>query len=269
MISFNIVKRNNISIEGNFSSEKTIVFAHGFGTDQTAWENLKRSFQDEYKLVLYDNVGAGGSDTNCYSRERYSSLNGYYQDLIEISQALNLSNTIFIGHSISSMIGLKVSVSLPHLFDKLVLIGASPRYANDEGYYGGFEQSELDALFQSIESNFYEWVNGFSKAAMKNADRPALRDAFADTLLSVRPDIALDVAKAIFQSDFRSVLDKVDKEVLILQALHDIAVPLEVGDYLHSKIKNSQLVTLEAEGHFPHMSAHAAVSSAIENFIKG
>ncbi|PWG80409.1 alpha/beta fold hydrolase [Pararcticibacter amylolyticus] len=268
MTEANIIKRNNVSIEGNYFSKSTIIFAHGFGTDQSAWNRVKPSFLEKHKLILYDNTGAAGDSYDSYSKEKYKSLDAYARDLIEICAALNIEQAFFAGHSVSGMIGIIAASIQPHLFSKLILIGASPRYLNDVNYTGGFEQSDLDSIYENIESNFYNWANGFSKAAMRNFDRPLLREEFANLLLSLRPDIALETAKAIFQSDYRHLLPKINHDVLILQASNDIAVPQEVGTYLNEQLKNSTLITVNAEGHFPHMSAAPEVAGAIRNFIE-
>jgi len=264
-----IQKKNNVSIEGNINALETLIFAHGFGTDQTAWEKVKSAFAEDYRLVLYDNVGAGKSDPNAFSPIKYSSLQSYADDLLAIIEDLKLKNVKVIAHSVSSMITLLAAIKQPQHFEKLVLIGASPRYLNDEseGYIGGFTQPVLDGMYETMTTNYYAWVSGFSAAAMGNPENPELGESFARTLGDIRPDLALAVAKVIFESDVRQELPKLKKPTLLIQAQEDIAVPNEVALYLNDGIADSKLVHVNATGHFPHMSAPQEVISAIKSFI--
>jgi len=262
-------RKNNISIEGNTDAKQTLLFAHGFGTDQSAWHDVKQAFKDDYRLVLYDNVGGGKADPDAYSPIKYSTLNSYADDLLEIVTAFELNDAIVIAHSVSSMITLLASVKAPECFSKLVFVSASPRYLNDESdnYVGGFTQTALDSMYQAMTTNYYAWASGFSAAAMGNAHKPELGEHFASTLSEVRPDIALSVSKVIFESDVRKELGKLQKQILLLQTQRDIAVPAQVAEYLNQHINNSSLQYLEAEGHFPHISAPAEVIKALKTFI--
>jgi len=262
-------KKNNINIEGNVNASETLIFAHGFGTDQTAWEDVKKGFAEDYRLVLYDNIGGGKADPNAYSPIKYNTLHSYADDLWAIIADLQLVNVTVIAHSVSSMITLLAAIKEPQHFSKLVFIGASPRYLNDEveNYIGGFTQSALNNMYHTMTTNYYAWVSGFSAAAMRNPDHPELGEAFARTLGEIRPDIALSVAKVIFESDIRKELHKLDKPTLLIQAHDDIAVPSEVADYLNREIKNSELTYVNATGHFPHMSAPQEVISLIKSYI--
>lgn len=254
-------------MEGNPDATQTIVFAHGFGSDQTSWRWVKENFSKDYKLVLYDNIGGGDSDLECFSFLKYQSIESYASDVLEIMDGLNLQGAILVAHSVSSMIGLLACIKRPEIFSRLVFVGASPRYLNDAGYHGGFEQSDLDALFQSMTSNYYAWASGFSAMSMRNSEKPELGEEFARTLLKLQPDIALSVAKVIFGSDCRSELCKLQAEVLIIQAEDDLAVPESVADYLHANLPNSRLMKIKAEGHFPHISAPAEIAAAIHSFL--
>lgn len=262
-----VIKKNNVKVLGDLNSSQTIVFGHGFGTDQSSWSGIIPAFQDKFKLVVYDNVGAGGSDPNAFSPNKYDTLRSYAADLIDICDALQLRDIIMVGHSVSGMISILAAIKRPDLFSKLILIGASPRYLNDENYLGGFDQATLDAFYAQMATNYFAWVSGFAPAAMANSDRPLLAQNFAETLKSIRPDIAQSVAKVIFQSDYRNEVPLLDKNTLLLQANNDIAVPLEVAQYLHKNIKNSTLSIVNAEGHFPHISAPEEVIAAIQTFI--
>lgn len=267
MPATNILRKNNVCVEGALNAEECIIFAHGFGTDQTSWKDVKSYFSKSYKLILYDNVGAGDSDMSAYSPIKYQSLQGYADDLIQIASVLNIRKAIFVGHSVSSMIGLCASLKIPDLFSRMVLIGASARYLNDHDYYGGFSQADLDNLYAGLTSNYYEWASGFSKLAMRNEDRPHLSREFSQSLLSLRPDVALSVAKSIFQSDMRHILKSVIPDILLLQANDDIAVPIQAAEFLHKNIKGSQLKLINAQGHFPQISAPREVAYIIFDFI--
>ena len=261
------IKKNNVTISGNINADKTIIFAHGFGTDQTAWKQVSEAFMNDYRIVLYDNVGGGKSDPEAFSPNKYDNLESYAADLQDICTKLGIKDAIMIGHSVSGMISLLAALKNPGLFSKMVLVGASPRYLNDNGYVGGFEQADLDGLYKAMDTNYFAWVSGFAPAAMGNPDKPQLAESFADSLSAIRPDIAQSVARVIFQSDYRSEVPKLNKETLLIQANNDIAVPLQVAEFLNRNIKNSKLNVVNATGHFPHISAPGEVITAIQNFI--
>lgn len=257
----NITQRNNVRILGN--GEKTIIFAHGFGSDQTAWRQQVAAFSDNYQIVLFDHVGAGKSDFSAYSPLRYSSLYSYAEDLLDLCAELKLTNSILVGHSVSGMISLLAALVEPNCFSQLLFISASPRYLNDVDYYGGFEQSDLDKLYKAMSTNYYAWAVGFAPMAMATQDKPELAQEFANTLSAIRPDIAQAVARVIFQSDHRLELPRLSVPTFILQANNDIAVPPEVGQYMASKIPQSTLINIDAQGHLPHISAPDVVNKAI------
>ena len=260
-----ILQRNNVNVVGNGSD--TLIFAHGFGTDQSAWHSVAEAFKHTHRLVFYDNAGSGKTDPQYYSPNRYNSLHAYTEDLLEICNAINLNNSTLIAHSVSGMIGILAAIKEPQRFKKIVIVGASPRYLNDTGYTGGFEQSDLDGFYNTMETNYYAWVSGFAPMAMGNEDRPELAESFAFTLSSIRPDIAQSVARTIFQSDHREDIPKLSHETLVVQASDDIAVPMEVGQYLHKNIPNSTLLNITAKGHLPHISEPQQVINAIKSFI--
>lgn len=263
------LKKNNVTVINGDKKDKTIVFAHGFGTDQTAWSQVIPSFARDYRIVLYDNVGAGAADPDAFSPNKYDTLQSYADDLIDICHTLEIENATIVAHSVSGIVSVLASIKEPQLFSKLVLIGASPRYLNDEGagYIGGFDQPSLDGLYQAMATNYFAWVSGFSVAAMENTDRPQLAQSFASSLSAIRPDIAQSVARVIFQSDYRNVLGQLHKPVLLLQTRHDIAVPMEVANYLNDHLEGSKLKVVNAEGHFPHMSAAGEIIKELQNYI--
>ncbi|HEY9696075.1 MAG TPA: alpha/beta hydrolase [Trichocoleus sp.] len=262
MIS-SLLHRNNVNVLGQ--GEQTLIFAHGFGSDQTAWRHQVEAFAANYRIVLFDHVGAGKSDMAAYSPRRYRSLYSYAEDLLELCAELKLSQAILIGHSVSGMVSLLAALLDPSRFRQLFFISASPRYLNDPTtqYIGGFEQTDLDALYEAMSSNYYAWVSGFAPIAMGNPDRPELATEFATTLGAIRPDIAQAVARVIFQSDYRAELPKLTIPTVILQSNSDIAVPSEVGKYLADKIPQARLIPINAQGHLPHISAPDTVTSIL------
>lgn len=261
-----ILDRNNVRLLGNGS--QTIIFAHGFGSAQTAWRHQVAALASDYRIVLFDHVGAGKSDFAAYSPRRYSSLYSYAEDLLDLCAELKLTKCILVGHSVSGMVSLLAALVEPQCFSKLIFVNASPRYLNDNEYIGGFEQSDLDALYAAMSSNYYAWASGFAPIAMGNPDKPELAIEFANTLAAIRPDIAQAVARVIFQSDHRAELPRLTVPTVILQANHDIAVPPQVGQYMADKIPNSQLISISATGHLPHLSAPDTVTNAIASCIR-
>lgn len=263
----NVYQKNHVTITGNNAANNTIIFAHGFGTDQRSWKQVTEAFKDDYRLVLFDNVGGGLSDPAAFSPNKYDTLDSYADDLIDICEELEIKDAVIVGHSVSGMVSVLAAIRNPHYFSKLILVGASPRYLDDEGYVGGFKPADLEQLYQAMATNYFAWVSGFAAVTMGNPDRPQLAQSFADTLGAIRPDVAQSVARVIFESDYRSELGKLDKEVLLLQTREDIAVPMEVASYLNGNIKNSKLLVINATGHFPHISAPDEIITAIKSFI--
>ncbi len=267
-MSKSILQRLNVRVLGTGS--QTIVFAHGFGSDQTFWRHQVAAFESDYRIVLFDHIGAGKSDISAYNPQRYSSLYGYAKDLLELCDELELTHCILVAHSVSCTIGLLAALSQPHRFSRLIFIGASPRYLNYAGYVGGFEQSDLDALYAAMSANYNAWICGFlAPMLMGNPERPELALEYARALQVVRPDIASVLVRAIFQSDFRAELPRLSVPTLILQSQDDIAVPAEVAQYLADNIPNSQLVYLEARGHLPHFCEPDEVNRAIAAYLNG
>jgi sigma-B regulation protein RsbQ len=266
----NTKEKFNINILGNIDAAETIVFAHGFGTDQRSFQTIAEAFEKDYRVILFDYIGSGKSDISVFNATRYSTMEGYVQDLLEICQYLHLRDVVFVGQSISGIIGLLASIQRPEYFSKLIMIGSSPRYLNDDSrrYKGGFEFADLEGLYAAMENNYKAWATGFAKATMANATRPNLAEEFAETLGSMRKDIGIRLAKTIFQSDNRDELDKTDVPVLIVQTVNDIAVPESVGIYMDNNITNSTLVRIkDTEGHFPHISAPEEIIKLIKDFI--
>ncbi len=261
LLTTSILARNNVNLLGQGS--QTIIFAHGFGTDQTAWHNQVKVFESKYRIVLFDLVGCGHSDLSAYSPRRYSSLYSYAEDLLDLCHEIKLQECIFVGHSVSGMVGVLAGLSDPKRFRQLILLNSSPRYLNDQGYVGGFEQSDLDGVYRAMSSNYHAWASGFAQLVMGNPDKPELALGFAKTLQAMRPDIAVATAKTIFQSDHRADLPGLQVPTAILQSTHDPAVPTAVGEYMAEKFSNSTLIPIVSDGHLPHLSTPEKVSKAI------
>lgn len=261
----NIVVRNNVTILGQ--GDQPLIFAHGFGCDQNMWRFITPAFMDKYKIILFDYVGSGNSDINAYSTEKYQSLQGYVQDLLDIIETLSLQNSIFVGHSISAMIGLLASIQHPDYFKKLIMIGPSPCYLNDDGYRGGFERSDIAELLDMMEMNFTGWASYMAPIAMSNPEQPALTQELKQTFIAADPIIAKEFAEVTFLSDHRSELPKVSVPSLIIQCSEDSIVPIGVGDYLHQHLKNSTLQLMEAKGHYPHISHPNETIQCIADFL--
>ncbi len=248
----NVIQRNNVKISG--SGKQPMLFAHGFGCDQNMWRFVIPAFEKSYRIISFDYVGAGKSDLRAYNSERYSNLNGYAQDVLEICRELELADVVFVGHSVSSMIGVLAAIKEPRYFADLILIGPSPCYINDGEYTGGFERKDIEELLDTMDRNYIGWANFLAPAIMKNADRPELSQELTQSFCSTDPRIAREFAAATFFSDNRQDLLKVTTPSLILQCSEDIIAPLAVGDFLHAHLKNSELKVMKATGHCPHMS---------------
>jgi sigma-B regulation protein RsbQ len=244
-----------------------MVFAHGFGCDQNMWRFVAPAFEGEFRTVLFDHVGAGGSDLSAYDPSKYSTLSGYADDLIEIGRELQLKNAVFVGHSVSAMIGVLASIKAPGMFDRLVLVGPSPRYINDEGYVGGFTSAQIDELLDFLSDNYMGWSNAMAPAIMGNPGRPELGEELINSFCRTDPEIAKAFAKVTFLSDNRDDLAKVSVPSLILQCRDDLIAPSEVGEYVHVHLPDSKLVMLQATGHCPNLSAPEEVISAIQEFV--
>lgn len=231
------------------------------------WRLVSPSFEDDFTTVLFDHVGTGKSDLSAYDPDKYSSLTGYANDLVEIGEELELENAIFVGHSVSAMIGVLASLKAPRLFSDLVLVGPSARYINDDGYHGGFAEDDIDELLASLGDNHMGWSKAMAPAIMGNADRPELGEELTDSFCRTDPDIARRFAKVTFTSDNRSDLPNVKARTLILQCRDDIIASEEVGEYVRDHIHGSRMVLLDATGHCPNLSAPGEVIAAIREFV--
>jgi sigma-B regulation protein RsbQ len=258
--------RNNVKVMGR-GTGPALVFAHGFGCDQNMWRFVTPRFVDQHRVVLFDHVGAGNSDLSAYHPARYSSLQGYADDVLEILRELDLRDVVFVGHSVSAMIGVLAAVAEPERFSRLVLVGPSPRYVDDEGYRGGFSRTDIDELLESLESNYLGWSAAMAPVIMGNPDRPELGSELTNSFCRTDPTIAQQFARATFLSDNRADLPKVTVPSLILQCSNDVIAPYVVGEYVHHHLSGSRLVVLKATGHCPNLSAPEETADAIQAFL--
>ena len=244
-----------------------MLFAHGFGCDQNMWRHLAPHFGDRFRTVLFDHVGAGGSDLSAYDPERYSTLDGYADDVLEICAELDLHDVVFVGHSVSAMVGVLAAVRQPERFSHLVLIGPSPRYIDDTDYVGGFRREDIDELLESLESNYLGWSRAMAPAIVGNPDRPELGAELTESFCRTDPEIQKRFARATFLSDNRADLERVTTPALVLQCSHDVIAPDEVGRYVHQQLPDSRFVQLEATGHCPNLSAPEETAAAIDAYL--
>ncbi|KAK9049259.1 hypothetical protein SSX86_031773 [Deinandra increscens subsp. villosa] len=263
-----VEQAHNVKILG--SGDRTIVLAHGFGTDQSVWKHLvPHLVEDNYKVVLYDNMGAGTTNPEYFDFDRYATLEGFAYDVIGMLEELAISSCVFVGHSVSAMIGAVASITRPDLFSKIVMVSASPRYLNTPDYFGGFEEEDLNQLFDAMQSNFKAWCSGFAPLAVGgDMDSVAVQE-FSRTLFNMRPDIALSIAQTIFRSDMRELLCHVVVPCHIIQSMKDLAVPVVVAEYLHQNLGGESIVeVMSTEGHLPQLSSPDVVVPVLLKHIR-
>jgi sigma-B regulation protein RsbQ len=260
-------ERHNIAELGH-PEAPAVLFAHGFGCDQNMWRYVAPQFASEYRVVLFDHVGAGNSDASAYDPGRYGSLDGYAADVLEICTELQLRDAIFVGHSVSSMIGVLAAAQAPDLFRALVLVGPSPRYIDEDGYTGGFQEADIRELLESLESNYLGWSAAMAPAIMGRPDRPELGAELTESFCRTDPDIARAFARVTFMSDNRSDLARVSVPTLVLQCSNDVIAPVAVGEFVRDHIPDATMVLLDATGHCPNLSAPDETADAIHNFLR-
>jgi sigma-B regulation protein RsbQ len=260
------VMRNNVRVSGDPDGHP-IVFAHGFGCDSTMWRHVAPHYEPDHRVVLFDYVGHGGARADAFDAERYGSLEGYAADVLEILSELDLSDVVFVGHSVSAMIGALAAIEEPDRFGRLVMIGPSPRYIDDGDYRGGFTREDIQGLLQSLESNYLGWSSAMAPVIMGNADRPELGEELTNAFCRTDPDIARRFATATFLSDNRADLERVPVPALVMQCSDDAIAPDEVGEYVASRVPTASLVRLRATGHCPNLSAPEETIAAIDSFL--
>ena len=261
-----VLERNNVRVEGD-PGLPPMLFAHGFGCDQNMWRFVAPAFEETHRVVLFDHVGAGGSDLSAYDPEKYSTLGGYATDVLEICEALDLRDVVFVGHSVSSMIGMLAEINESDRFAKLVMVGPSPRYIDDDAYVGGFTEADIHELLESLDSNYLGWSTAMAPVIMGNGDRPELGQELTESFCRADPAIAKRFAAVTFLSDNRDDLPRVRTPTLVLQCSSDVIAPDAVGEFVHAQIPGSTMVTLRATGHCPNLSAPAETAAAIRDFV--
>jgi sigma-B regulation protein RsbQ len=262
-----VLVRHNVSVTGPVDGPP-MVFAHGFGCDQNMWRYVAPRFEDHFRVVRFDHVGAGGADSAQYDPARHSSLAGYAADVLDICHALDLSGVTFVGHSVSAMIGVLAAVGEPSTFAGLVLVGPSPRYVNDGGYVGGFTADDISELLDSLDSNYLGWSASIAPVIMGNPERPELGKELTASFCRSDPRIAREFARVTFLSDNRADLPKVTTPTLVLQCMNDAIAPISVGEYVRNAIPGARLTMLDATGHCPNLSAPDATAQAITDFVR-
>lgn len=261
------IERHNIKISGAMHGQP-VLFAHGYGCDQNMWRFVAPRFEDDFKVILFDYIGAGSSDQSSYDPARYSSLEGYAQDVVTICEELDLENVIFVGHSVSAMIGVLAANKEPNLFERLVLVGPSPRYINEGSYVGGFEERDIEELLESLESNYLGWSSAMAPVIMGNEDRPELGEELEASFCRTDPEVARRFARATFMADNREDLAQVKIPTLVLQCKNDAIAPVTVGEYVAETLPDSTFVLLDATGHCPNLSAPDQTSAAISDWLR-
>jgi sigma-B regulation protein RsbQ len=260
-------EQHNVHMLGAAGAQP-MLFAHGYGCDQNMWRLVVPRFADRYRVVLFDHIGAGGSDLSAYDPHRYASLDGYAADVVELCEALDLENVIFVGHSVSAMIGVLAAAKAPQLFSSLVLIGPSPRYIDDDGYVGGFSRSDIDELLASLDSNYLGWSSAIAPVIMGRPDRPELAAELEQSFCRTDPDIARRFARVTFLSDDRAELARPTMPALVVQCTNDVIAPVSVGEYVRDHMPNATLALLDATGHCPHLSAPEETADVIDSFLE-
>jgi sigma-B regulation protein RsbQ len=262
----NLQRRNNVHVSGTGS--QTMVFAHGFGCDQNMWRLLAPHFADRYRVVLYDLVGSGMSDLSAYDRTKYRSLHGHASDLLEIIEAEARGPVVFVGHSVSAMIGLLATLEAPERFSSQIMLGPSPSYINDGDYVGGFTHEDIDGLLETLESNYLGWSSTMAPAIMGAPEQPELGVELTNSFCRTDPEIAKHFARVTFLSDHRADLPKTTVPALIVQCSDDLIAPQSVGRYMHAVMPRSVLKVISNVGHCPHLSAPCASLDAMEAFLR-
>ena len=262
-----VIRRNNVR-ESGLPDGRPIVFAHGFGCSQEMWRSVVPHFENAYRVIRFDLVGAGASDLTAYDRGKYDSLHGYADDLVELMDALELQNAVFVGHSVSAMVGVLASIASPERFGALVLVGPSPKYVDDGEYVGGFSRADIDELLDSLDANYLGWSETMAPVIAGNPDQPAIGEELTDSFCRTDPAIAAHFARVTFLSDNRRDLAAVTVPTVVLQCSEDVIAPLPVGRHVHEHIPGSTFVQLAATGHCPNLSGPVELSAAIEDFLR-
>jgi sigma-B regulation protein RsbQ len=257
--------RNNVQILGH--GRTPMILAHGYGCDQNMWRLLTPAFSERYRVILFDLVGCGRSDLRSYDRAKHGSLHGHAQDVLDILGEFAATPAVFVGHSVSAMIGTIAAIAEPQRFESIVMIGPSPSYINDGDYIGGFTKEDILSLLDTLDSNYLGWASAMAPAIMGAPDQPELRRELTNSFCATDPEIAKHFARVTFLSDNRADLPKLDRRSLIVQCSDDIIAPIAVGQYMHSVMPGSVLRVIDNIGHCPHLSNPAAIIAAMNDFL--
>lgn len=260
-----VIQRNNVTVRGN--GPVTLLFAHGFGCDQNMWRMLAPHFEDRFRVVLFDLTGSGRSDLSAYDRERHGTLDGHASDLLEVMDAVGAGPTVFVGHSVSAMIGLLATVAAPSRFLAQIMVGPSPCYLNDGAYQGGFSRADIEDLLATMDHNYLGWSSAMAPTIMGAPEQPHLAAELTNSFCRTDPEIAKHFARVTFLSDHRDLLPRCATPALILQCSDDIIAPVTVGEYMHSTMPRSELRVIDNVGHCPHLSAPGASFTAIQAYL--
>lgn len=260
------VSRHQVAVSGR-PDGPTLLFVHGFGCDQHMWRHVTPAFESTHRIVLMDLMGAGGSDTSSYDPQRYSTLEGYAADVTEVVREMDLRDVVLVGHSVAAMLVAMTQLAAPERVSALVMVAPSPRYIDEPGYTGGFEEADIDELLESLASNYLGWSAAMAPAIMGNAERPSLGEELTDSFCRMDPAIARAFATVTFRSDSRALLPRITVPTLVLQCTDDVIAPVSVGEYVAEQIPRGLLVLLDATGHCPHLSAPVPTREAILDFV--
>ncbi|WP_448321644.1 alpha/beta fold hydrolase [Streptomyces sp. CO7] len=261
-----VMQRNRVNVVGA-PDGRVVMLAHGFGCDQNMWRLVIPRLAPRYRLVLFDYVGAGGSDLSAWNEERYSSLEGYARDVVEICEELDLRDVAFVGHSVSSMIGVLAARAAPRRITSLVMITPSPCYIDKDDYRGGFSAEDIDELLQSLDANYLGWSSAMGPVIMGNPDRPELGNELTASFCATDPTMARVFAQVTFLSDNRHDLPGVRLPTLVVDCANDAIAPPQVGAFVHASIPGARQITLDASGHCPQLSVPDATADAILDFL--
>jgi sigma-B regulation protein RsbQ len=231
------------------------------------WRFVAPAFEKDFRIVLFDHIGAGKSDLSAYRSEKYASLDGYAEDVVELGYELGVRRGVFVGHSVSAMIGVLAVKKVPEMFEDLVMIGPSPRYIDDSEYVGGFTETQIHELLDFLDSNHMGWSQAMAPVIMGNPDRPELGEELTNSFCRTDPEIAKRFARATFLSDNRADLKDFPTRTLILQCSEDVIAPRDVGEYVHRILPRSELVIMKATGHCPNLSAPEETIAAMRAFL--
>jgi sigma-B regulation protein RsbQ len=260
-----VMRRNNVVVSG-VPDGRPMVFAHGFGCSQELWARVAPGFEADYRVVLFDSVGAGASDLAAYDPGKYDSLHGYASDVLEILDVLDLHDVVFVGHSVSAMVGV-LAANTSSRIGALVLVGPSPRYIDTDGYVGGFSEADIEELLDNLDANYFGWAQAIAPLMVGNADRPELAEELTSSFCSTDPTIARHFARVTFLSDNRADLPRVTVPTLVVQTAEDVIAPMAVGEYVHASIPGSRFDVLPGSGHCPNLSAPRELTASIRAFL--